>query len=69
MKKTRVTKKNNFYYPQFLIEFKFFKYKKWKNFTYEEYDYNIFSTSPSYKISIKFKTKQEANIFLYENSK
>lgn len=69
MKKTRIIKKNNFYYPQFLIEFKFFKYKKWKNFTYEEYDFCPYSSNPPYKIPIKFKTKQEANIFLYENSK
>lgn len=64
--KTRVVKKNNVFYPQYLKTWWFGKYKKWINFEYEININNPCPISPHQvdRVPFRFNTIIEAKLFL-----
>ena len=62
----RVVKRYNMFYPQYLCEWKIFKYRRWKDYKYEV-DINnpcIHSPHQTDLVSLRFVSKEEALRFL-----
>lgn len=64
--KTRIVKKNNAFYPQYLKIWWFGKYRKWINFEYEINLNNPCGCSPYQVDNVphRFGTKMEARHFI-----
>ena len=64
MKKVRIIKKDNMFYPQYLKTSFLFRTKRWKFFEYEEPYVICRGYVDTWTCKESFKTKQEARNFL-----